>query len=223
MSERVCQGCGVVLPLTSRRGRPRKWCDGCRRPKGGGPQGRARELARDLPGQKFGRLTVLAYRNANSVEVRCECGTEKVVRMDGLRRGDTVSCGCKRREHKPSEAARKAQQTRGRRSATHRAEYACWNNIKYRIFKTDHPAYPNYGGRGLTMEPEWVDDFEAFFAHVGPRPSPEMSIDRINNDLGYVKGNLRWATPVQQTANRRQPKRGVKFDPARFNQARSLR
>jgi hypothetical protein len=83
------------------------------------------------------------------------------------------------------------------------AEHKAWRNIKQRIFNPRHYAYGNYGGRGLTMEPEWVHDFAAFLAEVGPKPSPELSIDRIDNDLGYVKGNLRWATLSQQNANKR--------------------
>ena len=57
------------------------------------------------------------------------------------------------------------------------------------------------------MEAEWEDDFLAFYQYVhdtlGDRPSDEFSLDRCENDLGYLKGNLRWATRVQQANNRR--------------------
>ncbi len=53
------------------------------------------------------------------------------------------------------------------------------------------------------MDETWAHDFEAFFAHVGPRPSPLHSIDRISPNIGYHPGNLRWATRKQQNNNRR--------------------
>lgn len=82
-------------------------------------------------------------------------------------------------------------------------EYKCWQQIKQRCLNPRHLAYPNYGGRGITMAAEWADDFEAFFAHVGPRPSPKHSLDRRDNDSGYVPGNVRWATKSEQNRNRR--------------------
>ena len=82
-------------------------------------------------------------------------------------------------------------------------EWQAWLNMKRRILYPQHPLYPSYGGRGLTMEPEWIDSFEAFYAEVGPRPGPGYSLDRIDNDLGYVRGNVRWATWVEQNNNRK--------------------
>lgn len=67
-------------------------------------------------------------------------------------------------------------------------------------------SYANYGGRGLAVCDEWRDKergFERFYAHVGPRPSPKHSLDRIDNSRGYEPGNVRWADKKTQTANRR--------------------
>lgn len=82
-------------------------------------------------------------------------------------------------------------------------EYQLWAQMKARCFNPLHKAYPDYGGRGITVHPEWVTDFGAFIAHVGRRPSPEYSLDRIDNDKGYVPGNLRWALKKVQNNNRR--------------------
>jgi hypothetical protein len=82
-------------------------------------------------------------------------------------------------------------------------EYKCWQQIKARCLNPNHKAYPEYGGRGITIYAGWVKDFEAFLAHVGPRPSAKHSLDRRENDQGYVPGNLRWASRKVQNNNRR--------------------
>lgn len=81
-------------------------------------------------------------------------------------------------------------------------EYQVWKGIKKRCFNKMEPAYPRYGGKGITMAPEWVDNFPAFLAHVGSRPTPKHSIDRIDGTKGYVPGNLRWATAQEQNRNK---------------------
>lgn len=69
------------------------------------------------------------------------------------------------------------------------------------------PHFANYGGRGISVFPEWMD-VRAYVAYVerelGPQPSPEHSIDRIDNERGYEPGNLRWATRSEQNKNQRQ-------------------
>jgi hypothetical protein len=67
--------------------------------------------------------------------------------------------------------------------------------------------YPDYGGRGIRVCDAWVNSFDAFLADVGPKPGPEYSIDRINNDGNYEPGNVRWATVIQQAGNKRNTSR----------------
>lgn len=63
-------------------------------------------------------------------------------------------------------------------------------------------AYRYYGARGITVHPKWRYNFVAFLEHVGPRPSKLHQIDRINSDMGYEPGNVRWSTRTQQSNNR---------------------
>jgi hypothetical protein len=81
-------------------------------------------------------------------------------------------------------------------------EYKAWVDMKKRCLNTGSRNYKNYGGRNIAIEPRWIDDFAAFFADIGPRPSPKHSLDRIDNDKGYFPGNVRWALPPIQNNNR---------------------
>lgn len=63
--------------------------------------------------------------------------------------------------------------------------------------------FPNYGGRGIAICAKWHESFEAFYADLGPRPSPKHTLDRINNTGPYEPGNCAWATRTQQNRNKR--------------------
>jgi hypothetical protein len=77
--------------------------------------------------------------------------------------------------------------------------------MKQRCLNPCHPAWGHYGGRGITVCKRWRNSFKAFFADMGQRSSPKHSIDRYpDNDGNYEPRNCRWATQLQQSANRRQ-------------------
>lgn len=147
----------------------------------------------DLIGKRFGRLIVVApagqsRRHANyRWTCRCDCGQTAVVPGGRLTSGNTRSCGC--------------TQVRHGRATT--PEYRTWIGMRNRCTNPKDRNYPRYGGRGIGVCAEWAASFAAFFAHVGPRPSASHTLDRFpNRNGGYEPGNVRWATKVEQAANR---------------------
>lgn len=165
--------------------------------------------AHNLAGRLYGRLVVLGaveikrYPGTTHVmwACRCECGADVVVAAGHLRSGNTSSCGCAK-----STLCAEPNITHGhcrKRTAKETPEYGAWRKAKGRCFDPNDRAFDNYGGRGITMCDAWANDFAAFLAHVGPRPSRHHSLDRIENDGHYEPGNVRWATRSQQSKNRR--------------------
>lgn len=86
---------------------------------------------------------------------------------------------------------------------TNTPEYGAWHAMIKRCEEENGKMYYLYGGRGIKVHPEWRASFIAFFDHVGYRPSPSHSLDRIDSDGDYAPGNVRWATKTQQVVNRR--------------------
>lgn len=77
-------------------------------------------------------------------------------------------------------------------------EYRTWVGIKHRCAAP----YGSYWIRGIRLAGEWASSFATFFEHVGPKPTPEHQIDRIDNARGYEPGNVRWATREEQARNK---------------------
>jgi hypothetical protein len=151
----------------------------------------------DFTGQKFGRLTVLS-RAPNMAPGKtfwrclCDCGAHAVFRADQFGRTPNASCGCYN-----IELAKARLTTHGR---SHLPEYRIWAGIKSRCTRPSSAAFHKYGAKGVTVCDRWLT-FANFFEDMGPRPSPQHTIDRIDGSKGYEPGNCRWATPTQQQRN----------------------
>ncbi len=80
--------------------------------------------------------------------------------------------------------------------------YNIWANITYRC-RFGNRFEKNYAGRGIKMSSEWLDNYRTFERDIGPRPTPEHSVDRKDNSRGYCRHNCRWATKYEQSLNSR--------------------
>lgn len=86
--------------------------------------------------------------------------------------------------------------------------YQSYYAMLSRCLNTGHKDYPNYGGRGVCVCPEWVESFDTFIADVGVRP-PNTSLDRISPNKHYTKDNVRWANQSTQNKNKRHRYEGL--------------
>lgn len=154
-------------------------------------------------GDRFGRWEVVGdsvSRNASRDKMypcRCECGTLRDVREPSLRSGRSTSCGCRCRERTAPRP-----EPRNLHGHSRTTEYRTWQAMKTRCYNPRTERYHRYGGRGIKVCDRWLNSFENFLADMGPKPGPEYSIDRENNDGDYRPGNCRWATQTEQQFNR---------------------
>jgi hypothetical protein len=84
-------------------------------------------------------------------------------------------------------------------------EYKVWSDMKYRCNNPNYSQYRDWGGRGISVCPEWNKDFWAWFEHIGRRRVDGLTQERIDNSKGYQPGNVRWDTRRAQSNNQRPP------------------
>lgn len=152
----------------------------------------------NLGGQRFGKLVVSALAETGrrrKWRCICDCGNVSIVAADNLRSGNSTACG------------RCRLPTLGNQSHGHKSmdggspTYISWQAMKRRCNDSSREGAKYYFERGIKYDPRW-QEFDAFLADMGERPDGK-TLDRRDNDQGYSKDNCRWATPLEQTRNRR--------------------
>jgi hypothetical protein len=167
----------------------------------------------DLTNKRFGRLVVLNRSNTTSPVYwlcQCDCGNTISVQGNHLKTGNVKSCKC---------LAKEATSERSKKHGLHKTpEYKTWQQMKERCLNKNGKDYAKYGARGIFVYDGWINSFEDFLNYVGQRPNHCKSLDRIDNNGGYVPGNVRWATSAQQARNTR----ATKFEESDIKLIRSM-
>ena len=155
----------------------------------------------DLTGKRFGFLTVIKRSEQKGKDGHvwwdclCDCGKEKAIDGGSLRHGQTKSCGCyfikcvSKNNHKKTIT-----------NKHHHALYSKWLGMKKRCYNPENPSYKYYGGKGLTVSDDWLS-FENFYFDMVDLYKEGLTIERIDNTIGYCKDNCKWIPMEEQPRN----------------------
>ena len=149
----------------------------------------------NLKGQRFGKLLVKEEDPIRSNDgklkwiCQCDCGNMSSTVGSNLKNNGVSSCVA---------CAAESRKTHG--LAEHPLYSTYWD-MKTRCYNEDNKYYKNYGGRGITICDEWLDDFMNFYGDMIESWEKGLHIDRRDNDKGYCKDNCRWVTVAQNNMN----------------------
>lgn len=158
-------------------------------------------------GKKYGLLTVLSFdrEGKNSSHkwyyCKCECGNVKSIRIDSLKSGTTIACGCVRSKRAKSLDHKTLKLKHG---MSNTKIYHTWCGMRRRCL-SNTPKASRYKDRGIKVCDEWVNSFDSFFSYVSKLEhygEEGYTLDRIDNNGNYEPNNVRWATSEQQSLNK---------------------
>lgn len=163
-------------------------------------------VAADIKGQRFGRLVATA-RAENSGKhtrwhFRCDCGSDLTAFLEPVRAGRTKSCGCLRAEANRERSLKHGHRTDYMATPTFKA----YQSMKGKCLNPNDRCFPSNGGAGVTIDPRWIESFEAFLADLGKRPKGSV-LRRNDTSKPFGPGNCRWA---------RKRRRAPKLEPVWF-------
>lgn len=156
---------------------------------------------KDLKGMRFGWLVADEYLGGGKWLCKCDCGNTKIVKSNWITSGRMLSCGCREFE------------LRSKSHSTHAKSkdrlYSVFYNMKGRCYNPNNKAYENYGGRGIKICDEWLNDFMEFYnwaistGYDHNAPSGQYTIERIDVNGDYCPDNCCWVSISEQQKNKR--------------------
>lgn len=154
----------------------------------------------DKSGKRYGNLVVVkeAYKDKRYGKTRivweciCDCGNTCNILGERLSSGNTKSCGCL----KPKKCGNYKHGKKYTRL------YNIWQGMKGRCCNSNHTSYMYYGGKGIKIFGEWINDFQTFHDWaISAGYNDSLTIDRINSDGNYEPSNCRWVSMADQANN----------------------
>jgi len=156
----------------------------------------------DLVGEKYGRLTVVAFDRKQNKKTYwkcvCDCGLTVIATGNNLRSGNTKSCGCLHREIVSKTGHDNAKHGESHDNRTRL--YSIWCGMRQRCNNPNRDSYSLYGGKGVKVCEEW-NNYSAFKEWAMSHGyADDLSIDRIDPNKDYCPENCRWLTRSENTA-----------------------
>lgn len=151
----------------------------------------------DITGKKYNKLTVLSFYDIKDNKSRwlcqCECGNKKILFGKDIKNGNTKSCGCLLHQKKYNKETEKKIK---------RLQHI-YAQMKQRCYKENNHIYKYYGGRGIIIFKEWLENSQNFYNWALQNGyNNDLTIERINVNGNYEPSNCKWITKIQQGYNK---------------------